>query len=128
MAWVSCFGTIHAQAGDIVSSQPIPETIEYGAKMHPLLAKFCRKFFAHFYEFYSTLDAAAKLGLGSLTQEEKRELAPILDEITSPRYSADDLVKLWKSSPADVWLTNGEQIRTLFKRTREIIGEMDSKQ
>ncbi|GLS32916.1 hypothetical protein SAMN04488498_108120 [Mesorhizobium albiziae] len=85
-------------------------------------------FFDGFYEFYSTLDDLAKLGLGSLTQEEKRELAPILDEITSPRYSADDLVQLWKSSPADVWLTNGKQIRTLFKRAREMIGELDSRQ
>ncbi len=63
-------------------------------EIDPLVAKFCRKFFVHFYEFYSTLDDAAKLGLGSLTTEEKRKLAPVLDEITSSRYSADDLVKL----------------------------------
>ena len=90
--------------------------------MHPLLKKFCRKFFVHFYEFYPTLDDAAKLGLGSFTKEEKIEFASVLDEITSERYSADDLVELWRSSPADVWLVNGEEIRTLFKLARRKIG------
>lgn len=89
--------------------------------MHPLLAKFCKNYFARFYELYSSSDEAAALGLGALTEEQQKQLAPILDEVTSERYSADDLVRLWMSSPADVWFSNGEQIRELLKMARRKI-------
>lgn len=90
--------------------------------MSPLLAKFCRQFFAHFYEFYHSLDEVAGLGLRGLTAEQQKAFAPVLDELTSERYSDNDLVELWKTSPACVWLTNGQQIRELFKLARNKIG------
>jgi hypothetical protein len=90
--------------------------------MHPLLKKFCGQYFVRFYEIYPTLDEGAALGLCRLKEEEKKELALILDEITSSRYSADDLVKLWNSSPADVHFGDGEQVRMLFRRARQMIG------
>jgi hypothetical protein len=68
------------------------------------------------------LDEVAGLGLGGLTAEEQKAFAPILDELTSERYSDNDLVELWKTSPAYVWLTNGRQIRELFRLARERIG------
>jgi hypothetical protein len=89
--------------------------------MHPLIAKFCRQFFVHFYDFYPSMDEAAKLGLGALTKEEQKEFAPVLDEIIA-RYSTDELVKLWNSSPADVHTRGGEEIRMLFKTARRRIG------
>lgn len=65
--------------------------------MSPLLAKFCRQFSAHFYEFYHSLDEVAGLGLRGLTAEEQEAFAPILDELTSERYSDNDLVELWRT-------------------------------
>jgi len=90
--------------------------------MHPLLKKFCSEYFVRFYEIYTTLDEGAALGLCGLNEEEKKELAPILDEITSSRYSADDLKKLWNSSPADVHFGDGEEVRMIFRRARQLIG------
>lgn len=90
--------------------------------MEPVLAKFCRHYFVGFYEDFSSLEEAAGLGLRGLLPDEKRELAPILDEITGQRYSADDLLKLWNSSPADVHFRDGEAVRALFKFARKKIG------
>lgn len=101
-----------------MSSPPIPETTENKVQVPSVLAKFCRRFFAHFYEFYVTPDEAVALGLNGLSQEEKLELAPILDEVTGPSYSAGDLLKLWRSSPADVHFADGEELRLFLKRAR----------
>jgi len=90
--------------------------------MDKLLAKFCRKFFVRFYEIYQTEDDAVNLGLGSFTQEEKKNFVPILDELIGPKHSDDDLVKLWRSSPADVWIADGRDIRKLFAAARKKIG------
>jgi hypothetical protein len=90
--------------------------------MHPLLKKFCGNYFVRFYEVYTTLDEGAALGIRGLNEEEKKEMALILDEITSSRYSADDLVKLWNGSPADVHFGDGEEVRMLFRRARQLLG------
>jgi hypothetical protein len=47
----------------------------------------------------------------------------VLDDLVSPRYSADDLVRVWRRSPADenVQLSNGNQIREPLKAARERI-------
>ena len=89
--------------------------------MHPLLKRFCGQYFVRFYEIYTTLDEVAALGIRGLNEEEKKELALVLDDITSSRYSADDLVKLWNGSPADVWFGDGEEVRMLFRRARQMI-------
>ena len=90
--------------------------------MHPLLKKFCGQYFVRFYEVYTTLDEVAEIGLCGVTKEERKELALVLDEVTSSHYSADDLVKLWNSSPADVWFRDGEEVRMIFKHARNMIG------
>lgn len=90
--------------------------------MVPVLAKFFRNFFPHFYEHVSSYDEAARMGLRDFSPDEKAALAPLLDDLLGPRYSADDLVKLWESSPAEVDLANGEQIRALLEATRKQIG------
>jgi hypothetical protein len=97
---------------------------EGSGKMIPILAKFFRNFFPKFYEHVSSHDDAARMGLRNMSQEEKRALAPLLDDLISSRYSADDLVKLWKSSPAENQLSNGEQIRALLKAARDRIGPL----
>lgn len=89
--------------------------------MHPLLAKFCRQFFARFYDFYPSPDEAAKLGLGAMTKEERKKFAPVLDDITRSS-SDDDLVKLWNGSQADVHFRAGKEIRMIFEAARRRIG------
>jgi hypothetical protein len=90
--------------------------------MRPRLKRFCGQYFVRFYEIYPTLDEGAAIGLSGLNEEEKKELALVLDEITSSRHSADDLVKRWNSSSADVWFGDGEAVRMLFTRARQLIG------
>jgi len=92
--------------------------------MHPLLKRYWSRYFVRFYEIFPTLDEGAAIGLGGLNEEEKKELALVFDEVTSSRYSADDLVKLWNSSSADVWFRDGEQVRMLFTRARQMIGQL----
>lgn len=94
-----------------------------GAAMEPVLAKFFANFFPKFYEYVSSHDDAAKIGLRDLSAKEKARLASLLDDLVSPRYSADDLVRVWRRSPADenVQLSNGNQIRELLKAARERI-------
>jgi len=91
--------------------------------MRPVLKKFFANFFPEFYEYVSSHDDAAKIGLQDLSMEEKARLAPMLDDLIGPDHSADDLVRLWRKSPADanVQLTNGDQIRELLKAARERI-------
>ncbi|HVW55357.1 MAG TPA: hypothetical protein VHC00_06740, partial [Rhizobiaceae bacterium] len=91
--------------------------------MEPVLAKFFANFFPKFYELVSSHDDAARIGLKRLSVEEKARLAPLLDDLIGPRYSADDLVRVWRRSPADenVQLSNGNQIRELLKAARERI-------
>jgi hypothetical protein len=91
-------------------------------QLQPVLDKFLGNFFLKFYEFITTHEDAARLGLRGLSIQEKAELAPLLDELISARYSADDLVKLWEVSPAENQLSNGEQIRMLLKAARAKIG------
>ncbi|MBN9071498.1 MAG: hypothetical protein J0H34_07800 [Rhizobiales bacterium] len=90
--------------------------------MEPVLAKFFEGFWLKFPEYSSSYDDAAKWGLQDLSADEKARLAPLLDELIGPRHSADDLVELWRRSPAEPQLSNGEQIRELLKAARARIG------
>ncbi len=89
--------------------------------MHPLLERFCNNYFVRFYEIYPTWDEAARLGLGALTKEEKKKFKFVLDDVISQNHTADDLVKLWNNSGADVRFGDGEEVRTLFRHARQMI-------
>ena len=90
-------------------------------KMDPVLAKFFGNFFPKFYEYVSSYEEAAKMGLNGLSQDEKKALKRLLEDLVSSRYSADDLVEIWRRSPSENWLTNGEQIRALLRATHKRI-------
>lgn len=86
----------------------------------------CRLFHQDIDKQCPTIEAMADFAVTGLNAEERTELSAFLEKVLSGDYSGGELKALWRRSPADVYFRDGEQVRQLLSRMKEMLGNEPS--
>lgn len=81
--------------------------------------RVCRQFHADIGLMCPTIEDMAAFGLGRVEKSERTSLADFLDDLLAGDYTTEELVELWNSSGADVFIPDTENLITLFKAMRQ---------
>lgn len=86
-----------------------------------------RKVLTHIHQdvfhFCTSIEEIAAYSLEYVDRSEAPVVRSFLDEMTSGRHSAEELMVFWINSPAQVWIKNGDQVASFLKLLRSKLDE-----
>ena len=82
-------------------------------------AQICRLFHQDIDKQCPTMEAMADFAVNGLSDAQRAELSAFLGHVLDGQYSGGELKALWRRSEADVYFTDGEQVRLLLNLMRQ---------
>ena len=87
--------------------------------MPPAFRNLLMMFHQDIFILYSNDDEVAEQAIGSVIRNDAPAVRAFLDELTSGRYSPQELETFWREAPTDVFIQNGEAAAALFRLLRD---------